>query len=110
MTRSDAWEPWVPEVGQRVRVRVSAECRALDSHQLCDKYLDHRPIGVVYRVVTIDDPYSASHARAGHPYWVTHDFVPVPDKPFHGLYGGYFSAFELEPSEEPDAADQEWGV
>lgn len=23
---SDIWEPWVPEVGQRVRIRLSAEC------------------------------------------------------------------------------------
>lgn len=24
---SDIWEPWVPEIGQRVRVRLSGECR-----------------------------------------------------------------------------------
>jgi hypothetical protein len=24
----DVWEPWRPEIGQRVRVRVSAECQA----------------------------------------------------------------------------------
>ena len=23
----DIWEPWVPEVGQRVRIRLSGECR-----------------------------------------------------------------------------------
>ena len=26
MSRAEFWEPWTPQVGQRVRVRISAEC------------------------------------------------------------------------------------
>jgi hypothetical protein len=37
---ADIWEPWVPEVGQRVRVRIGPECRDHVEHSE-DRYMTH---------------------------------------------------------------------
>jgi hypothetical protein len=91
---TDIWEPWRPEIGQRVRVRISAECRedwgrGPEGHPSWADGLT----GIV-----VDKPYCVQNANpqalARHPYSVLLD----EDGP-GGTYGLRMAAIELEPIE-----------
>ncbi len=92
-------EPWQPKVGDRVRVRLSAECNLKWSTVGLSSGRDygaqrHAPEvdGVVGSVV--EQP-AFTNAPPGHPYPVRYD------KPlwvgFNHVAGGNYAASELEP-------------
>lgn len=97
------WQPWAPKVGDRVRVRLSAECLA---HELAADPAVVRQIDGQHGVVL-----SVSQtARPGHPYWVR---IAAPFPAAHPRTGypgvvtsGVFAATELEPlTESHDGLD-----
>lgn len=78
----DIWEPWIPSVGQRVRVLARPEC-------LYCRGDDHIEVGTVGTVSEIDEPDSDDIGIRAHRFWV--DFW-IPD---HDL--DHYAACELEP-------------
>jgi hypothetical protein len=83
------WEPWQPRLGDRVRVRLSAECRA----PWADEGHDPRYDGLSGTVAHF--PWSSDWP--GHPYTVRFDVTLPTENPYEVLVGGYFAAIELEP-------------
>jgi hypothetical protein len=98
----DVWEPWAPEVGQRVRVRISPEC---DARFIARYTLNGEPAtgaehhfpeahgatGIVTEVVT-----SGREAINGHRFHVQFDRgVSVPGTGH--LLGICVAAIEMEP-------------
>ena len=96
---SEFWEPWQPEIGQRVRIRLSAECNV----SWCDdRYRDGHPIEADGATGTVVKD------RPDPPLWgATHPYVVVFDEPIVAplfadgresmWHGNYFAAIELEP-------------
>lgn len=106
MDKREFWEPWRPEIGQWVRVRLSAECNqswfvtpihAYGSNVL---QLDRHPAaldgatGEVIRVVEDD---------GGHPYLVEFD-EPVRIRLTARVAQSLHAALELEPLTDTQAA------
>ena len=85
------WEPWTPAVGDRVRVRLSAECPVTWTH-------DAPELDGVTGWVRETGPL---HHFAGHEYYVEFDRrVPCrrgPKRLADVYYGCVFAAIELEP-------------
>jgi len=81
------WEPWKPEVGQRVRILARPECR------YCEGEEGVAEVGVtgVVSEVTPPEGLGIVIGDAGHCYWV--DF----DDPEVGCGLSHFAAIELEP-------------
>jgi hypothetical protein len=92
---STVYEPWSPKVGDRVRVRLSGECRwdrdgAAEDDPSHDAILD----GQLGTVVEIDRP--AWHR--GHDYFVALDVCPCGEPREEGEpCCEWFAAVELEP-------------
>jgi hypothetical protein len=84
---SAVWEPWRPEIGQRVRVRISPECVLVDGDGTVFHHAEwHDGVtGVVYR----DDFPLGWPNRAGH------RFAVKVDQPVGGRIA--VAAIELEP-------------
>jgi hypothetical protein len=84
---ADLWQPWTPQLAQRVRVRRSAECRS--NHHILDGSDDGR----VGTVAVADRPLVTDHA-----YFVWYD-RPVPTGIIFppAITGQYYAASELEP-------------
>lgn len=80
---ADYWEPWTPEVGQRVRVRISPEC------DYCD--IDEDGMTAVVELIDEIDP-TLDYTLNAHRWWVILD-VP-PDGYVHRRN---YAAIELEP-------------
>lgn len=117
MSDSDVWEPWVPEVGQRVRVRLSAECRtefevARLAGQMTDDEARRRTLAGqdVFAFEDEDESFTThpnhidgvtgvvglidrSPDSDGHFYRVLFDVKLMPD----AIVGAHLSAAELEP-------------
>ena len=72
------WEPWSPEIGQRVRFRRSAEC-PVHTGGLKD--------GMTGQVYWVEFPYSENGKEPGHRFWVE----------WEGGHTTYSAAIELEP-------------
>jgi hypothetical protein len=80
------WEPWTPEVGRRVRVRISPEC---ERHaKAFDRWFVPTVQGWFGTVTELPGGRLPNDPR-GHVYWV--DFGS------RRPWGGYFAAVELEP-------------
>ena len=101
------WEPWTPTIGQRVRIRVSAECRARwnDSPDC----IGHPETFDGRTGVFDEDDQGQGHlpppeTQATHPYGVTFDEPVWFDRYWWG--GGWFAAIELEPIAPPPDADE----
>lgn len=95
---SDVYEPWTPEVGQRVRVSISPECqshaRAMESHYIP---VANGRTGTVVTWGRYDGLQDNIEARyPGHRYMVRLDVPLAPDRPRIIL-----AAAELEPLEAP---------
>jgi hypothetical protein len=89
---AEIYEPWVPRVGDRVRIRLSPEC-AVGREQLPrghDPSIDGA-LGSVEAVIAV--PHIA-----GHRFIVIFDFDPaLPPEDRDPLGGGAYAAAELEP-------------
>ena len=95
------FEPWHPEVGQRVRVRLSGECRAP-----LEPLSGGLRVGATYRHPQEFDGLSGTvietrdkfYENSGHQYHVQLDtHVWVNGEPF---WLDHFAAIELEPIDE----------
>ena len=88
------WEPRTFKVGDRVRIRLSGECRGRFRRIATGEKIQHRRCsdGCVGRVVDVQRHHD-------HPYKIRID-PPIYD-PDRGTYynGGPFAAIELEPME-----------
>ena len=87
------WEPWTPAVGDRVRVRLSAECPVTWTHDAPE--LDGAP-GYVRNIFPAHE-----WQGQGHNYYVAFD-PPVhyphgPKRIIMPYFGCVFAAIELEP-------------
>jgi hypothetical protein len=89
------YEPWSPRIGDRVRVRLSGECRwdrdgAAKDDPGHDLIWDRR-LGTVVEI-------HRSAWQLGHDYLVALDACPggEPHEP-SGPHGDWFAAVELEP-------------
>lgn len=95
------WEPWRPAVGQRVRIRLSRECRGHYSTPRLDVAAMERQID--RRTGTVVDPEEVRGGSFGaHPYLVRPDEPAVGiwiDQPDFPVRYGIFAAIELEPLE-----------
>ena len=83
---NDIWEPWRPVVGQRVRVRLSAECGIGGIHGL-------REDGATGVLIASDS--GAGQVQADHPYLVCFDrplTAPL-------VRSWFYCAAELEPAQ-----------
>jgi hypothetical protein len=93
---SEFWEPWVPAVGQRVRVRFTSECRArphTDSPQGDLAMPGHFAWeDGVTGVVTYDQ---IDTIQQGHRFMVRWD--TVRDHRGYRLTGAVYAAAELRP-------------
>lgn len=81
---SDFWEPWTPQVGQRVRVLARPECFYCRQEGAQETGV----VGVVEGIRPAD-PTILEPGAAAHVYWVEADDFPC------GL--SHFAAGELEP-------------
>lgn len=111
---SGYWEPWRPEVGQRVRVRLSPECdRRQRHHDTGTGRITRGPLGhyaveqgrcgvVVACAPEMCGEYGRDHAG--------HDVHVIYDQPFEiemaggakaEAIGQAYAVVELEPLEEP---------
>lgn len=98
------YEPWQPTVGQRVRVRLSGECRRKLTDgvgkQIGRRFGHHESFDGIGGVVT--SPLFASHSEPnssqGHPYLVLFESDVTIDG--HECVGDYFAAIELEPIDQ----------
>ena len=104
----DRWEPWTPQIGQRVKIRLSAECPLLRAapgqKETLTVWHSHSEDGMIGRVVKpTPGVWMPRMDLPGHPWLV--DFFPGSVH-FQGCisFGAtYFAAPELEPVPEDDA-------
>lgn len=103
------WEPWKPQVGDRVRVTLNPECQR-EMPTWSTQYQIQRPYGhppdVDGRTGVVVSPWvwskcterSVQAAESmGHPYWVRFDDDPTGRR----LQGDNLAAAELELLERP---------
>ena len=100
---AEYWEPWQPEVGQRVRVHLSGECQRLMETRVERLPFGGRELtghpqemdGVTGIVVPIE-PWM--DITADHPYVVRFDEpLRLPEYGVGRCLGTVFAAIELEP-------------
>ena len=98
----DVWQPWQPQVGDRVRVSVSAECggyhdvgRGPEFFPNHPRDKDGRPIdnGATGTVIAILGPMSATRHWYGVSFDTPRYYAPLNET----RRGSIFSAIELEP-------------
>lgn len=82
---TEFWEPWAPQVGDRVRVIYNPEC----PHGSWASELADRALGEVSEVDP-DDP-------RGHGYKVQLDHPEILPEKWMGIFGPWCAALELEP-------------
>lgn len=105
------WEPWVPAEGDRVRVRISGECRATLAYDtgrdglLSEVFVDrlgHSPTedGAVGEVIIVEQWFdSGDSAHDTHRFMVEFDEPVAVDVVDHPQTCHYFAACELIPLE-----------
>ena len=105
------WEPWTPEIGQRVRIRLSAECprlRAEPGHkETRTAWHSHSEDGMTGRVVApTPGVWMPRMDIDGHPYLVDFDPEAVHFEGCISFCALYFAVPELEPiADEGDYHD-----
>ena len=84
---SDFWEPWTPQIGQRVRVLPRPECFYCREE-------GEQEVGLIGQVTDIEfTPWPIDEKGApAHRYWVTFDDRAATDCGMN-----HFAAGELEP-------------
>lgn len=109
MQPQQVYEPWSPRLGDRVTIRLSGECRALEDHKgeilPCSggaPIIGHPPqqhgrSGTI-RLRCDDFPCPHGYALGGHGYVVVYD---VPYATSRIWLGGHFAAIELDPLDPP---------
>lgn len=113
MAMSDPFEPWVPEVGQHVRVRVSLECLYCCDPRFTACYeravADDGRTGTVYEVGHPDPCFvcfgedEPDRAHMAHHVWVKwderreYDDPPVRIGTWEIPFDAVFAPCELEP-------------
>lgn len=95
---TEPWEPWIPEVGQQVRVRLSGECTAtytVDAMWYGDQ-VRHEPWPI--HDVPAENGM-CGQVRAVYPFDVmgSHRFEVVWQQVIGRQYGSTYAALELEP-------------
>jgi hypothetical protein len=91
------WEPWQPEVGQRVRVLSRPECFYCRE----DEAAEAGAAGVVTSLK--ESPYltgSADPGEAAHHIWVQFDDPMIATRTVHGCQESHFAAAELAPLDD----------
>jgi hypothetical protein len=87
------WEPWSPQVGQRVRIRLNRECRLqMTGHGAWANGL----VGVVEAVIHPEGDSITS--EPGHRFLVVYAQEQIVDG--RPLGGSRYAAVELEPIKE----------
>lgn len=92
---SEIWEPWQPEVGDRVRVLARPECF------YCRE--DHdAEVGATGVVSAVHPPKHLAHeqeweAAQAHRYWVHFDDSTIVERTVAGVIESHFAAAELVP-------------
>lgn len=97
---SDIWEPISFAVGDRVRVRLSAECRmdwAVPGEDFGHPIVDGHPSNFDGATGVIDEVGSGPPAWASHPYGVLFARRLRCSCGADEAIGGWFAASELEP-------------
>lgn len=95
------WEPWHPEIGQRVRIRLHGECQLkhLPNAMAPTHNLAHdKTTGTIVPFTPRDNVNEAALENSRQQ---GHRFAVLFATPIHGDIGGHFAAIELEPIEEP---------
>lgn len=95
---ADVWEPWTPQIGQRVRVRSRPEC------YYCREYGEEEAglAGTVFAIRPPCEPNDEQRGRA-EPGAYAHRFWVKLDVQVDGCNFAHFAAIELEPvNAEPD--------
>lgn len=93
---SDIWEPWTPQIGQRVRVSLSAECQfryttGITHHPVMDGAIGVVREGVGHRC----EGHDAGHAYA---VWFEPVLIETSSEGFPLRWVAHcFAAIELEP-------------
>lgn len=97
MNSAEVWEPWQPKVGQRVRVRLSAECNMEYSPETRGVRVSKHPVfghpdvldGMVGKVISVG-LYSNHHPYSVHfmdryewldELWCCHSFAAIELEP-----------------------------
>lgn len=102
----DLWEPWQPTVGQRGRVRISAECRTPNkvrhahTYQLLGRRFGHRSEvdGATGVVDEVYDPEGIDAESRSHRFHVRLDTkILIPKVGY--FVGIALAAAELEPAD-----------
>ena len=104
---TEVWEPWVPTRWQRVRVRLSGECREPSLYYLSDEDDDgihiegHDPAddGAVGVVGDNGGHVPPRNSFEAHRFLVEFDEPTIPHATGYRNWCGYFAAAELEPIE-----------
>ena len=89
MPDTDFWQPWTPQPGQRVRVRLSGECRLHDGPLAWVRSAD----GMVGTVI---------ERREGGPFckqFPGHVWAVLYDRAIDWCTGATYAAAELEPDD-----------
>jgi hypothetical protein len=91
------WEPWTPKVGDRVRVRLSPECRHERQSSSTREMIGSHIPEENGRVGTVAPwPNPTWPRRNGHDICVVFD-VPIAVTAWRHFYGCAFAAIELVP-------------
>ena len=87
----DIWEPWVPEIGQRVRVLSRPECF------YCRE--DHDPeVGQTGVVTHFAPPSMDETGASAHYIWIRFDDPTIAERTVARCDISHFAAAELEPA------------
>jgi hypothetical protein len=92
----DVYEPWVPEVGQRVICKPSPECRVEWAVDWAPPGHPPEETGAIGTVEPMPHRFRSENWQRSHPYAVRFD---CPGIQVNGewWWGGMFAAIELEP-------------
>lgn len=100
---SDVWEPWIPKIGQRVRIKLNGECQLRPCPGSYYEQIGQRghpgyEDGLKGTVTNFKQPNSDFLTDQGHAIDVEYDIDNRPEIG-HGrrARGGTYCALELEP-------------
>lgn len=88
---SDIWEPWRPEIGQRVKIRLSAECQVRAFSASPPPGVSDDDLREMMRArVDVANRYAHDEWRDGHPEWLDGSEGTVTDVNRAMDYGHYY--------------------
>lgn len=101
---TEFWEPWHPEVGQRVRIRLNGECDIPTWWVKGEKVVDfgnghldieNNCVGTIIECPFTERDGYCRHVEVGHPYAVVID-GGISQSGVR-IRGAHYAALELEP-------------